>query len=274
MSVVTIFGTLVSIAIADDKLMAEEIVAKHLDSIGTKQKWAEIKNRLIVGRAQFLNLHPTAGGTSGKCVFVSEPDKLFFGSSFTSPNYPFEKVSFDGDKVNIAFVTTGSRSAFGNFILAHKEIFSSGLFTGSLSSSWSLLDLKSNKAKVKFAGKKKIDGHEVYILDYSPNRGTDLTIKLYFDAETYRHVRTEYSQTLSAAQGAKPEDSSRQLESRHQLTEDFFGFSEENGLTMPHSYTIRLVLSGQNATNEYEWKFGMSLFMFNQKLDPGSYDVN
>ena len=273
-AMVLTFCLLMSAARADDKLTADEIIAKHLDSIGTKARRAEIQNRVITGQSQFSILHNAAGSTSGKCAFVSEAERVFFGASFSSQNYPFEKISLDRGQVNAGFIGPGVRSAFGNFILAHREIFSSGLFTGSLSASWSLLDLRSHKSKVNAAGKRKIDGREAYALDYTPNGNSGLSIKLYFDAQTFRHIRTEYSQTISAAQGAKPDDSSRQIESRHQLIEDFSDFSDEGGLTLPHSYRIKLSFSGQNGTSECEWKFVFSEFMFNQKLDPHSYEIN
>ena len=266
---------------AQDKLTAEQIIAKHLDSIGTKEKRAEINNQLAIGVSDFAVIRGVKSAVMGRAVIVSENKKLFFGVNFNSPNYPFEKVSFDGDKVNIAFITPGLRSALGNFLLNHGYIFSDGLFGGSLTSSWSLLDVAGRQGKVNFGGKKKIEGKEAYVLEYSPKRGSDASIKFFFDAQTFRHIRSEYRQNYSAAQGVQStnergrlvDNSARQRESRHVLTEEFSSFSEENGLTLPHKYRIHLLLDGTE-TNEFEWKFEFSNFLFNQKLDVKSFDIN
>lgn len=263
------------------KMDAEEIIAKHLDSIGTKEKRESIKNQMAIGVSTFTVLTGTRSTATGNAVIATENKKIFFGVSYSSPNYPFEKVSFDGSKVNIAFITPGSRSAFGNFILSHKYIFSEGLFGGCLSSSWGLLDVPGRQGRISFGGKKKIKDKEAYILEYSPKRGADASIKLFFDAETFQHIRTEYRQTYSAAQGVQStnqlgrtvDNSARQQESRHTLTEEFSDHRAENGITVPHKYRIHLLLEGRE-TSEFEWSLQLTNFLFNQKLDPKSFNVD
>lgn len=273
-TVITLFAILNFQVKAGEDLKAEEIVAKHLESIGTPEKLAAIKNLISVGASQYSILRNASGSLPGKSIMVSEPGKLIFISSFMSTDYPSDKISFDGDNVNIGFIRPGLRSGLGNFILSHKDIFSEGLFGGSLSSSWSLMNLQSRKAKVESAGKKKVGGKEVYVLDYLPKGGSDLSIRLFFDAQTFQHVRTEYRQTISAPLGKTPEQSSNQSETKHLMTEEFSEFSNENGLTLPHSYRIYLLFTGRNATNELELKVNFSQFMINQNLDPKSFDIN
>lgn len=258
---------------ANDKLTVEEIIAKHLDSIGSKEKRESIKNQLAIGISEFSILRSSSSKTLGNAVIVSENRKVMLGTKYNSLDYPFEKVSFDGNKVDIAFISPGLRSPFGNFIYSNKHIFSEGLFGGTLSSSWAILDIQSRKAKMDNNGKKKIDGRDVYILEYLPRRGSDTNIKIYFDAETFQHIRTEYRQTFSAAQGKTPEQSSQQLESKQILTEEFSDFSVENGLSLPHKYRLHLLLAGRG-TSEFEWKFEFSKFLFNQQLEANSFDVN
>lgn len=258
---------------ADDKLSAEEILAKHLDSIGTAEKRKSITNQLAIGTSEFSILRNGGSRTFGNAVIVSQAGKVMLGTKYNSLDYPSEKVSFDGNKVDVAFITPGLRSPFGNFIFSNKQVFSEGLFGGTLSSSWALFDIQSRNAKLNSNGKKKLDGREVYILEYSPRRGSNSTIKLYFDAQTFQHLRTEYKQTFSAAQGKTPEQSSQQQESRQILTEDFSDFKVENGLNLPHKYKIHLLLDGRGTT-EFEWNFEFSNFLFNQNLEANSFDVN
>lgn len=263
---------------AQDKLRPEEVIAKHLESIGSQEKRASIKNQYAAGLVQFTilrsNQSATRAAVSGKGIVLSEGQKIYYGSNFDTPNYPFDKVTFDGNNVNIGYVTPGYRSPFGNYILGNRNIFSDGLFAGTLTSSWSLLDAPSRKAKISSSGKKKIDGRETYVLDYNPKGGTNSSIKLYFDTQNFHHVRTEYKQTFSAAQGATPDSSSRQMESRHQLVEEFGDYRDEGGLILPHSYRIYLLLDGQGGTNELEWKFAFTTFAFNQNLDPKSFNID
>ena len=227
---------------------------------------------MIVGASNF-SLRRETGKTIGNAVIASETGKIFFGMSFQAAEYPFEKIAFDSQKVQVAFTNPGTRSALGNFIMSHRNIFSEGLIGSSLSANWSLLNLQSRKAESEFAGKKKTNGRDVYVLDYLPKGGSDLSIKLFFDSETFQHIRTEYKQTFSAAQGNKPEDSSRQQESHQILTEDFSDFKAEGGLTLPHSYHLNLALDSRKGLTEYEWSIDFSQFFFNQKLAANSFNI-
>ncbi len=85
------------------ELKAEEVISKHLDSIGTKEKRDEIKNRLVVGTSEFESKLPSRK-TTGKAIFVSEVNNLFFVSSFNSKEYPYEKIGFFKGKMDLPYV--------------------------------------------------------------------------------------------------------------------------------------------------------------------------
>src|SRR5262245_20463205 len=72
-------------------LKAEDIIAKHLESIGTKEKRDEVKTRIAAGASSFESKQPDKKAV-GKAVLVSDANNLFFLSSFNSTEYPFEKV--------------------------------------------------------------------------------------------------------------------------------------------------------------------------------------
>ena len=65
---------------------------------------------------------------------------------------------------------------------------------GALSAAWPLLDISTRGPKLKYVGSKKINDRQTRVISYEPKDGSNLEIKLYFDAETFRHVRTEYQQ--------------------------------------------------------------------------------
>lgn len=255
------------------KLKAEDIVAKHLDSIGTSEARASVKSQIAAGETLVKFVSQRNATLQGRVVFASEGDKSFLGMRFDSTDYPSERFSYDGKKGKVGFVRLGTRSMLGNFILSNSEILEEGLLGGTLSSSWSLLDLTRKNAKLSAGGTKKIDGKETYVLNFSPKGGGDVDIKLYFDKETFRHVRTEYKRVASAGIGKTPEQSSQLIESRISLTEDFSDFKEENKLTLPHSYRLFYSISGQNGTNEIEWTFKLNEFAFNQNLSPDTFDA-
>lgn len=261
---------------ADEPPKPEEIIAKHLDSIGTKEKRTAIQNQIAIGSAQFDIVRSptyTKGKISaGRIVFLSQANKIFLGMKFESLDYPFDEIVYDDRNVNVAYINPGNRSVLGNFIISHRYIISEGLFGGGLSTAWSLFDFQSHEARLKSGGKKKINGRLTYVLNYLIKGGSPLSIKLYFDSETFQHLRTEYEQVFAAPMVKIARESAGQVQTIHRLTEDFSNFKEVKGIVLPHSYHINLLIDGK-LTNEFEWKYEFSEFHFNQKIDSGSFEA-
>ena len=258
---------------AAQKMKAEDVLAKHLDSIGTAEARAATKTFITVGDVEVKLLSQKSVETKGRVVLASSGVKNFFGMKLDANNYSNEKFSFDGKKAKVGFVRTGTRSLLGNFILSNALMLEEGLLGGTLSTSWALLDVANRKAKLSFAGTKKIEGKEAYVLDYSPKGGGDINVTLYFDKETFRHVRTEYKRTSSASIGRTIDESARQRETRFKIVEDFSDFKTENNLTLPHKYRLLYSVTGQNGTSEIEWQFDLTEFAFNQSLDEKTFDA-
>jgi hypothetical protein len=271
---VVVLLNLCGLSVEAQELKAEEAIAKHLDSIGTKEKRVEIKNRLVVGMSEFESKLPSRK-TAGKAIFVSEANNLFFVSSFNSREYPFEKIGFFKGKVNLPFVTSGTRSPLGAFIADHSKILSDGLLTGSISGTWILLNLPEQKGGFKSAGTKKIDGRETYVLNYFPKGAgsSEFTVKLFFDSQTFRHVRTEYLHIIAPKQatfGVLGQEGGLKIS----LREDFGDFKNADGLTLPHSYKIHYETDSTSGTYVYDWGFKVSQYLFNQKLDPNFFSFD
>ncbi len=268
-----VFLLLFAASVGAQKLKPEEVIAKHLDSIGTAEARAAVKNQMAVGEVMVTFITQKNQTTQGRVVVVSEGVKNFLGMNLNAADYPLEKFSYDGKNAKVAFVRTNARSDLGNFILSNDALLEESLLAGTLNTSWAPANLATNKGKVSFDGTKKIDGKETYVLGYSPKGGSDINIKLYFDKETFRHVRTEYSRTSSASIGRTIDESARQSETRLKVTENFGDFKTENGLTLPHSYSLNYSTSGQRGTGEIEWKFNFTQFAFNQNLDAKTFDA-
>lgn len=253
------------------KLKPEEIVAKHLASIGTAEKLASVKTLIAVGQVdvQYLtqkNLLPA----SGRIVVASEGNKTFFGLQLNASDYPQEKFIYDGSKFDVAMIRAGSRSPFGEFVQGSNGILSGGILAGAYKTSWPLLSAMDKGAKISSGGSKKINDREALGIKISPKGKVDAEITMYFDEQTFQHVRTEYTRTSSAMMGRTIDESARQLETRVKVTEDYSDFKEVQGLTLPHKYKILYSVLGA-ATKEISYTAVFMEFAVNQPLDPGTF---
>jgi hypothetical protein len=260
---------------AADKMRAEEVVAKHLESIGPAAGRANLKSLIAVGTSRAVfTVRNNAGAINGRIAFGSEGNKVLMGMSFPTPEYVGEKFGYDGKRFTVGYLKPGVRSTLGSFILIHGEVFKEGLMGGSLSSAWSLLNFADRKAKLEYAGADKIDNRPVHKLKYLPKGGSDLDITLYFDAETFHHVRTQYSRVTGARlSGGGIDAQASQRASRYKMTEDFSDFKPESGLTLPHGYNLLLEIETTNGNSAHRWEMAFDQFAFNEEIDDNTFDV-
>src|SRR6266498_4818067 len=187
---------------ATDKMTPEELVARHLESIGTAKARASVTSRIIAGNSLVIFRSPPPGQATGRAVLASEGPKSLIGMSFPSPVYPREQLGFNGNSFMAAFVTPGVRSSLGSFLMTHALIFKQGLMGGTLSTAWPLLDLAARNPRLEYTGLKKVDNRTLHELKYLARGGSDLQVSLFFDA-TYRHVRTEFFFVSAAPTGER-----------------------------------------------------------------------
>ncbi len=269
-----IFSLSATLFAGGDKMTPEELIAKHLESIGTPEARAAMKSVTAIGTTKATFFGRGGGVAEGIAVVASEGDKYLVAMKFNNPDYPYEKMGYNGDDLSVGFIKPGVRSVLGEFLRTNQTTFKRGIFSGVLSTSWELLNFDDKDAKLKYGGMEKIDGKKYHELDYNPRKGSDLSISLFFDPETFRHVRTEYKRTLAARQGASVDASAGQSETRYKLVEDFSDFKEENKLTLPHTYKIYLEILSGNGTNSYEWLMNLQKFNFNQPIDATEFKVD
>lgn len=254
-----------------DKISVEELLARHLQSLGPEQ--ARASSRIISGTSQVIFRTTPSGQAIGKAVLASEGISSLIGMSFPSPIYPREQLAFDGNKFIAAFTTPGNRSALGSFLMANEAIFKQGLMGGTLSSAWPLLDLKSRKGELDYVGTKKIDGHLLHEVKYPLRNSTDIKVTLYFNEGTFEHVRTEYDRVIPAPMGKVEYTNVQEREGRYKLVEEFSLFKNEGGLNLPHIYIIRFSADTVNGTFLAEWTSKLTRFEFNQKIDPTAFKI-
>ncbi len=99
------------------KVKLEEVLARHLESIGSSKARGAVSTRIISGTSQIIFRTTPPGQAVGKAVLASEGNKSLFGMSFLSPVYPREQMGFNGNNFMAAFATPGTRSVLGNFLM-------------------------------------------------------------------------------------------------------------------------------------------------------------
>lgn len=270
---------------AKDKINANEILNNHLLSIGTKEKRDATKNQIFGSSVQFI-YKGSPVILNGTSVFASQNEKNLWGMVLNSNDYPQDKFSFNGEKTLVSFTTPGSYSVLGDFILSYKILLKEGLLGGVYFSSWTLNNVKEREAKINFAGTKKINSTDTYVLEYMPKGGSELEIKMFFDQKTFRHLRTEYFTLIAARQGSSIDNSARQNPDRFQVIEEFDKFQNMGGLNIPSNYKISYSYQnnsdsrinsasqrGGRRTMFVEWEFNINSFSYNQDLDPNSFNI-
>lgn len=255
--------------ITAQKLKPEEILARHLESIGTIEAISAVKTRLLQGKAQARVINSSSEPSAGKGYLVSSGEKMVIQMNFemaTALDYSREHIGYDGNKINAPFITSSNRSALGSFVFGYKEIVKYGLLGGTLRTNWALLDAKNNIGKFEYEKKEKIGEVETHVLRCVPRGGSGLTIKLFFDAQNFQHLRTSYYQEISPP--VTVSDEGRISSIRYKLIEDFGNYKQISGLNLPLSYKITYSLEDPRQSRQYEWKIDLSRFEFNVEIKP------
>lgn len=254
----------------------ENLVAHHLDSIGSAEARAAVKSRVLQGKLKFTILVGGGGSVEGSWGRVSEQQKSNFVMRFSSGDWRGEQFVFNGQKVYVAAETASlRRSVFGDFVYSQDYILKEGLLGGELSTGWALANLETNRPKLTYGGLKKVDGQEVYDLAYRSKHSSDMQIHLYFDPATYHHVKTVYTMAIVPNVGNDITASSIQREIRYTIEERFKDFKTVNGMTLPSTYSIEYTEELQNGqTRAFQWDMTIDKSAENVGLDPKNFDTH
>jgi hypothetical protein len=275
----------------DKELKPEEVLAAHLKSIGNPSVLAGIKNRGLSGTGSVEFILGGTGKMAGQALVISAGSSLGIIMRFGGLEYPGEYFAYNGNEVTVGHISPGQRSPLADFIYRYNGLMKECLLGGVLSSGWSLLNVEQRKPTLRY-DQAKIDGRELHQIEYIPKEGLiGMKIKLYFDKETFRHVRTEYrlkvqgeqalqADTAPLVRGAK-EPITRPAgiqdaipDSNYVLLEKFDNFQDENGLMLPHSYAIEYSLEGQGSSFLAHWKINASQFIHNGKIDQSFFTAH
>jgi hypothetical protein len=226
----------------DPKLTPEELVNRHVQSIGSAEAIQKVQNRALNSTVVATTTFARSGTMAGKASILSKGPKTRIGITIDYLDYPSEQFTFDGSRTVAGSSLHGVNAPLGDFMHLNGVLMREGLIGGVLTTAWPLLDLPDRKPLLSYGGLKKVDGKQYHTLKYKPNKGAmAANVTLFFDPETFRHVRSQYGVENSGGTGSITPGGGGQSPSlaRVQLIEEFGDFKEKDGLQLPHSYTIR-----------------------------------
>lgn len=118
----------------------------------------------------------------------------------------------------------------------YKELLASGFFFNGIALYNTLLTEPELAAKLETKGAKKLNGRQAYVVEYRRDKKAN-AIRLFFDAETFMWVRTEFGcVTIPKQIGAFTNEV--EAKSDEQPTVDFYvktsDFKAVDGLKLPH----------------------------------------
>jgi hypothetical protein len=245
----------------DDEIKPEELVAKHLQSLGTPDALAQIKARSISGTSTFKFISGATGQMSGKAQWVSEPGKMGIVLQYGGTEYPGEHFAYDGKDTMVDYIKPGQRSPLGDFLFTYNGILKNELLGGVFNLDWPLLNVKESGVKLK-AKKKTVDGRELYEVECMPRKSMEnVKVKLYFDAADFRHVMTEYRlrQLL------------RDTMTNYVVREQFDDFKPTDGITLPYKYSLNFLYEGGSSSLQTLYTIDVEKIGHNGNIDPRFY---
>lgn len=103
------------------KLKAEDVVARHLDALGTASSRAAVQTRAIEGRSRMKFEAGATGAAAqglaaGGARIISGGSRYSVALPFDYSDYWGEQFVNDGTKVNVAFSYIQQRSPLGDFL--------------------------------------------------------------------------------------------------------------------------------------------------------------
>ncbi len=263
---------------AERGLTAQDVVERHLRSLGSPPAIARIGTRHAGGKAKLTLI---LGGESsfgsgqfeGRATLISEGHRLGLRMLFPSSIYPGEQCVYDGKKISVKYLVPRSRYSLADFLDHQAQILKEGLLGGVLVTAWPLLDLKERQARLHYDGLKKIDKVKLHRLTYTPKDSpSDLEIRLYFEPETFHHVKTVYTLLLKPGAATSPDASAKQVETRYTLQEDFGGFQAVDGLTLPTQWKIHF--SAESADSHIaSWEIAFETIVHNRAVAPQNFQI-
>jgi len=174
---------------AQSKLSSDELIAKHLNSIGTPEIRGKEKAIAAVGASSFDGITITNnyfGHSEGNAKLVSQGELFQYVSDFKNPLYEGEMIAWNGKQTDIATRGQERVSYLAAFFNRHPYFIRDGLFGGTLNRGWALENTGVHHPNIRFDGLKKYNGRRLLQLTYDPMKSEGaLYAKIYLEPDTF-----------------------------------------------------------------------------------------
>ncbi len=263
----------VSSALAQ-KMDPEQIFQKNLESVASAEKRAALKNLTALAEVKYSVGPNHKEVFNGPAVIVTEGSKMALAFSLPFQDYPQEKFSYDDKALRIGFALPGFRSLLGEFLHTYEEIVKVHSLASPFRRLFLAEDATSRTEKFSFEGVRKLDGREVFVISLAPRAGSGLSTRFYYDKETFRHLRTEFTRTVGATIGTRGEVPEHTSDTRQEMIEEFSDFKTENGVTLPRKYKLSVTVETGQVTRDVLYVFSLKKIFLNQPLDPATFNIS
>ena len=259
-----------------DKLTPEEVIQRHLESVAPASSLALRTSFKAEGQVLFEMIAGGSGRLQGPSTLICDGKKLRMSMVFDINEYPGEDVAYNGEgRVEVGWIQPGVRSALGTFFYQFNEVVTEGLFGGTLSTGWSLLNLQSLRPRLKYEGLKKIDGNPYHTIKYTRRKGGDVQARLYFEPETFQHTHTIYKVRISSGIVANNSAASAsQAETWYTLRESFANFRDIRGVNLPTTWTLEFSKEIGQRGSVLRFTTQYTSMLPNAEIEPGQFKVH
>jgi hypothetical protein len=256
---------------ANTELTPEKLIAEHIKSIGKPTTLSSVNSRAFFGSADVEFVQGMFGSIkNGASSFISDGEKLQIVMRYGDLNYPAEYFAYNGDYVSVGYISPGQRSPLADFLFRYNGVMKMGFIGGTLSLAWPLLDADGIQYKLKYK-KVKVEGRELHRLEWPMHMLRNIKIKMYFEPDTFRHVRTDYvvriQEDISVTRSFDIMSKNIVPESIYTLIERFDDYKKVSGMTLPHKYSIEYTLEGQGHSFIGHWTITARKWIFNRTFD-------
>lgn len=204
-------------------LTPEEIIAKHLESIGKADARARMNAIAVAGTSSMMGLSGSVISNEGTMRFVSQGKVFIYESHFNTTTLYFgEALGWDGKKTTVGAFGAEGQSKLVDFFRIYPWLLEQGFFGGVLNHGWAANYFKEQKPQLRYDGLKKFNGQPALQLWCNPKKApSEFYMKLYFDPENYRLLGIQYYR----------------LENPW-LEERFLDYTETEGLMLPKKWEV------------------------------------
>ena len=285
LAIIPLFGVsllifnLAPLGAKEPKIKVEDLVAKHLASIGTPEARAAAHSRTASGTAQVAFHMPKPGQLSGSSSILSEGKMMRIAIQFAPGEG--EQLVFDGKSVDVGQLQLRVRTNLADFVHHYNIMLKEGLMGGTITTAWPLLDLAGRQPKLDYTGPKKVDGKPLHEVKYRARQDAgDVQVALYFDPETFRHVYSEYRLIVRAPsvqgtdeRGKALPDTSASNDVHYKIQEWFDDFRTVDSLNLPHAYKLSFSRRGPSQAAIFDYNIGLNQVLHNQAIDPKAFAI-